>query len=105
MTQKEKDKIRNREYYLRNKEKIDQKSKTLYNERIMALKIERGAKCEKCGYSSNKKILQFHHIDPSTKLFEISSRYKSKSLEVLRSEANKCQLLCPNCHYEITYPE
>jgi len=25
--------------------------------------------------------------------------------EYLRKEAKKCKLLCPNCHYEITFPE
>lgn len=104
MTQKEKDKIRNKSYYLRNKDKIDSKSKKLYDEKIMFLKLERGGKCEKCGYCKNQKILQFHHLDPLTKLFEVSSRYKSKKLEDLILEADKCQLLCPNCHYEITYP-
>lgn len=41
MTQKEKDKIRNKSYYLRNKDKIDSKSKKLYDEKIMFLKLEK----------------------------------------------------------------
>lgn len=60
---------------------------------------EFGGKCMKCGYNKSVKALQFHHIDPTEKSFSISNG--TKSLERLRKEASKCQLLCANCHAEI----
>ena len=59
----------------------------------------KGGECQDCGY--NKPCLtayHFHHLDPKAKDFTISG--KSWSAERLRSEADKCVLLCSNCHAE-----
>ena len=42
--------------------------------------------------------LQFHHLDPATKAFEVSRQGITRSLQRLRLEAQKCVLLCANCH-------
>lgn len=69
------------------------------------LVTEKGGKCEKCGYNKNLAALVFHHIDPSKKLFELDARSLiSKSIESIKKEAEKCQLLCSNCHQEIHHP-
>ena len=39
----------------------------------------------------------FHHKDPKTKDFEIGDSCRF-SLEKLKEEVDKCQLLCSNCH-------
>lgn len=59
---------------------------------------EFGAKCSNCSYNKCDSALQFHHIDPSNKEFEISE--SAYSLEKLKAEAKKCVLLCANCHAE-----
>ena len=59
----------------------------------------KGGKCERCGYSKCLRALQFHHIDPHTKEFEVSRA--RQSLDELKKEADKCMLLCANCHAEI----
>ena len=65
----------------------------------------KGGRCEKCGYNTNYAVLSFHHLNPNTKLFGIDLRQCSnRSWETLESEANKCQLLCANCHLELHYP-
>jgi hypothetical protein len=87
-------------YYLKNKEKFREKFNNRYNETILKLKIDRGGKCEICGYNKFIKILQFHHLRDKT--FEISSKNKHKPYIELYNESLKCQLLCPNCHAEIT---
>jgi hypothetical protein len=55
-----------------------------------------GGVCVRCGKG---EPLDFDHIIPETKLFNISS---AKALdgpwERLLQEAAKCQLLCPECH-------
>lgn len=57
-------------------------------------------KCESCGYDEHREGLEFHHVDPTTKLFNISS-YKTSSIERLKREIEKCKLLCSRCHSEI----
>lgn len=54
-----------------------------------------GGKCSCCDYS-NSQLLHFHHVDPSTKKFSIGRNdFRMSRLE---EEANKCILLCGNCH-------
>jgi hypothetical protein len=61
----------------------------------------KGEKCEKCGYSKCIEALEFHHIDPTQKDFNVSSHsYSSKRMT---SEVDKCLLLCSNCHREIHF--
>lgn len=57
-----------------------------------------GGKCVECGCT---KELEFDHIDPSTKSFNITAGY-SKPKELLLEELSKCQLLCVSCHREKT---
>ncbi|MBE2316654.1 helix-turn-helix domain-containing protein [Solirubrobacter sp. CPCC 204708] len=62
------------------------------------LVAEAGGCCAACGFDSYVGALQFHHLDPSTKAFEVSRQGITRSLERLRLEAQKCVLLCANCH-------
>jgi hypothetical protein len=57
-----------------------------------------GGKCIKCGATDK---LEFDHIDPSIKSFNISSGYH-KPKEEMENELSKCQLLCNKCHCEKT---
>ena len=61
--------------------------------------------CERCGYNKNPNALQFHHRDPGTKRFGISSLdtmvRNGVSLETLQAEIAKCDILCANCHAEV----
>lgn len=54
-----------------------------------------------CGYAASPRALHFHHIDPSLKAFSLNARGAALSLERLRAEAQKCVLLCSNCHAEV----
>ena len=59
--------------------------------------------CVKCG-ESRFYVIDFHHIDPSTKLFTISDGSKThKSNEDVMNEVKKCVCLCRNCHKEFHY--
>jgi len=59
-----------------------------------------GRACTVCGYSKSLRSLSFHHINPETKKFNVSGNY-SRSWEALKAEAEKCILVCANCHAEI----
>lgn len=65
-----------------------------------ALVEEFGGKCQICGYNRCLSVLQFHHKDPKQKIKSVS---QFKTLVSAREEAQKCDLLCSNCHDEITY--
>ena len=65
-------------------------------ERLQRMKDELGNKCVKCGTTEN---LQFDHIDPKTKCFNVNPQ---DSWEKTLPELYKCQLLCPPCHLEKT---
>lgn len=62
-----------------------------------------GGKCKVCGYNKYQGALQFHHINPKEKSFGIAQKYQSYSLERLVEEANKCILVCANCHIELEH--
>jgi transposase len=62
---------------------------------------EAGGCCQSCGYDRCLAALEFHHRDPSTKLFQLSLHGITRSIEALRKEAEKCTLLCANCHAEV----
>jgi hypothetical protein len=75
-------------------------------ERLHSIKAElingKGGKCERCEImydGKNACIFDFHHLDPSTKDFNLSMGFLNRvSLAEVRSEAEKCILLCSNCH-------
>lgn len=60
-----------------------------------------GPVCNECKQTTCWASLQFHHIDPQTKLFEIGNKINNYSLAKLKLEADKCHLICANCHYKI----
>ena len=61
----------------------------------------KGGKCQNCGYDKCLGALEFHHLDPKEKDFSISQYGHTRSWEKLKTELDKCTLLCANCHREI----
>lgn len=59
-----------------------------------------GGCCAICGYSACIVSLQFHHVDPTQKVFAVNMGH-GKSLAAFREELKKCVLVCANCHGEI----
>jgi transposase len=62
------------------------------------LVAEAGGRCHLCGHDECPQALHFHHRDPATKSFGMSVGGLTRSLAALRAEAEKCVLLCANCH-------
>ena len=52
--------------------------------------------CVDCG-NANLLVLTFDHRDPKEKLDDVS-RLKRKSIEVMKTEIAKCDVVCFNCH-------
>lgn len=65
------------------------------------LAIERGCRCLDCNSTFEPKLLDFHHRDPKIKDFAISRILMGNNLSTLdavKIESQKCDLLCPICH-------
>lgn len=73
-------------------------------ERMRKLKIKsveyKGGCCVRCGYKKYYGSLDFHHLDPSKKDFNLGN-CRLTSFEKIKSELDKCILVCSNCHREI----
>lgn len=68
----------------------------------------KGGKCKKCGYKKNPYALDFNHINPKEKSGEVGKIIAKRSWDIAVRELDKCELLCANCHREITsqsYPQ
>lgn len=66
--------------------------------RIKLLEYLADKSCVQCGIS-DPRVLDFDHIDPSTKSFGIARGiHNILKWERLMEEIAKCQILCANCH-------
>lgn len=96
----------NREFeYSRNKGGTKSKCNSCHvADRRKAIKVllvlEAGGKCIICGYDRCIRALEFHHLDSSTKEFNLAGN-KTIGLAKMRKEAEKCVLLCANHHREV----
>jgi len=59
--------------------------------------------CRICGYKEHPVALELNHIDPLTKSFQIAQALASYSMEKIKAELEKCEVLCANCHQIHTY--
>ena len=60
----------------------------------------KGGKCVVCNYDKYIGSLDFHHLNPNEKEFNIA-QLRTYSLQKLTKELDKCILLCKNCHSEV----
>ena len=56
----------------------------------------RGGRCADCGFAGAPAAFDLHHRDPREKEFAVSTF--NGSLKRFLAEAQKCDLLCANCH-------
>jgi len=61
----------------------------------------KGGQCEICGYKKCFDVLELHHQDPSTKEFGLGMGGLTRSWSRVKAEADKCIMLCANCHREV----
>ena len=61
----------------------------------------KGGSCDVCTYDKCLSALEFHHLDPTKKDFNISKHHLHKFDDRIKLELDKCQLCCANCHHEI----
>ena len=78
--------------------------RTLVRRELQARLIEymRDKSCIRCG-EADIRVLEFDHIDPTTKRLSIARALTyGKPWEYISEEMQKCQILCANCHKKRT---
>lgn len=73
--------------------RYQRKRRRRFKERLVAL---RGGRCEDCQYDRCLAALEFHHREAGDKLFRVGGF--TGSWNRLLAEADKCILVCANCH-------
>ena len=66
----------------------------------MAVQLK-GGECQICGYNKYIGALSFHHLNEKDKSFDMSTRGLTRSWGRIKTELDKCILVCENCHREI----
>ena len=105
----EKEKNEDQFYNLKRKGRVESKHgecimcmNTRTSARVANLKLKAikylGNACKICGYNKNPKAMEFHHLDPTQKDYGIST--KKMLFDKMKTELDKCILLCANCHRE-----
>lgn len=60
---------------------------------------DKGGKCVDCKRMPHLAAMQFDHLDPVLKKYPIATMLVStSSWEAILEEADKCDLVCANCH-------
>ncbi|MCK9482338.1 MAG: hypothetical protein M0R38_11345 [Bacteroidia bacterium] len=60
-----------------------------------------GLQCPICGFVGPEVVFDFHHLDATQKDFPVC-QVLNRSFETLCNEAEKCTLICANCHRMVT---
>ena len=103
------------EFHWRNKAKGQRRSECKYchnkhmnqknaENRATIQNLKKETVCQKCG-ESRWYLLDYHHIDPTTKKNTVARLTIHSSLENALEEIDKCIPLCSNCHREFHYFE
>ena len=91
----------NRRYYLKNKtlfRELAKKHTQMLIQYVLDYKLAHPCPCGE----DAPECLVFHHRDPVAKVTEIARAIGSRwSISRLRSEIEKCDVLCANCHLKL----
>ncbi len=87
-----------RKHYQENKDKFRARVyKRRQENRQFILETQSKTGCVVCG-EKHVACLDFHHRNPEEKVVEISIATDDWSLDRLKKEIEKCDVLCSNCH-------
>lgn len=89
----------NRRHYLSNSEDYKERSaKRTADNVAWFTEFKKDLKCNRCGFD-HPAAIQFHHIDPSLKSYEVGLMVRNGySIGLIQKEIEKCEILCANCH-------
>ena len=74
-------------------------------DKIAFVHKQKEAPCECCGKLDMPSVMDFHHLDPATKAFNLgrvsTDTAGAHTLEAIKKEIDKCILVCAICHRKI----
>ena len=85
--------------YMREYHKIYEPKR--YEKELQIMKNLKVNGCAICGYNKCARSLDFHHVNPKNKKFNLKLANLHKKDTLVVEEVNKCILVCRNCHGEI----
>ena len=98
--------IKGKKYYRHKCNKCYVKTKT-DRKRLLRTKLteyKKKLECAHCGISDHR-VLQFHHKDDNKEFNVSDGARRGMAFENIIKEAEKCQVLCANCHSIVHYEE
>ncbi len=101
-------KLRGRTYYHTNKDRqlplaVKRRSRA-YTAKTTYLMRVKDIPCMDCGVRYPFYVMDFDHRDRHAKILNLSAMVKRNwSLEKIKNEVNKCDIVCANCHRIRTY--
>ena len=94
-----------KKHYETNLKKYKDKASEYRKKTIEAFEdFKSGLCCQQCG-ENRHWVLDFHHLDSSTKDKDLSLLIRSGSKKRVEEELKKCIVLCSNCHRDLHYIE
>ena len=92
-----------RKHYLNLRERAGERRQKKYAAWMEIIRLAGKDRCSLCGYNRCFWAIDFHHREPSKKLFGVSKILNFSVTEARVLELGKCDALCSNCHAEIHY--
>jgi hypothetical protein len=92
------------EYVKRDPERRRLAKNRMHHRRKAELVIRAGGECVGCNLKydgTNAAVFQFHHRQDEVKSFALASNITRYNRVVVYAEADKCDLVCANCHFLI----
>lgn len=91
-----------RNYYKNNAEKHKKKVAEINEQRMIEVKAfllnEKSKPCKDCNISYPPYVMDFDHITDNKK-YNVSNMIRKRfSIEKIKNEIQKCELVCSNCH-------
>ena len=97
-----------RQWYLKNKKITIQRSMKYKHDNQVWFKETKlkdvASGCVKCGHKGDPSEFDYHHIDPSTKIFAVSDMLGTYGRPKVIAEMAKCEIMCKSCHYKHHHP-
>lgn len=63
------------------------------------IKAAKDKPCADCGLRYPTIVMDLDHLNPSTKKFELADAIRTyRSLDSVKVEIEKCEVVCSNCH-------
>lgn len=95
-------KILTRSHYKRNKQQYLDKNFRSYQKRREFIRQTKNRPCADCGMLYPFYVMDFDHREGEIKEYELN-RTDRLSINTVKTEIAKCDVVCSNCHRERTY--